>query len=136
VAAFATFDAQHHALTIDVRHLQLEKLTPPQACPLQCHQHRPVVEILRARNQLTHFVGAEDRRQPSMPLRGWQLLLQCAALEHTDKEEAQGRHVESDGPDGELLLSKELSVVTPERGRAELIKAPAAMVALTRAERV
>jgi hypothetical protein len=44
--------------------------------------------------------------------------------------------VKSDCPDGELLLSKELSVVPPERGRAELIKAPAAMVALTRADRV
>jgi hypothetical protein len=36
--------------------------------------------------------------------------------------------VESHGPDGELLLSKEVGVVTPERGRAELIEAPAAMV--------
>ncbi len=136
MAALAALDADHHALAVDVRDLQLEQLAPAQARAVERHQHRPVVEILRAGNQLTHFVGTEDRRQPSMPLRGGQLLFQRAALEHPDKEEAQGRDVESHGPDGELLLSKEVGVVAPERGRAELIEATSAMVALTRAERV
>ena len=71
-----------------------------------------------------------------MALRGGQFLFQRAALEHPDKEEAQGRHVESHGPHGELLLSKEVGVVPPERVGAELIEATSAMVALTRAERV
>ena len=44
--------------------------------------------------------------------------------------------MESHGADGELLLSKEIGVVAPERGRAELIEATAAMVALAGAERV
>ena len=52
------------------------------------------------------------------------------------KKKRKRRHVESHGPDGELLLPKEVGVVAPERGRAELIEATAAMVALTGAERV
>jgi hypothetical protein len=44
--------------------------------------------------------------------------------------------MEAHGPDGELLLPKEVRVVTPERGRAELIETTSAMVALTRAERM
>src|SRR5262245_49869195 len=48
VAAFATLDADHHALAIDVRDLELEEFAPAQARAVERHQHRPVVEILRA----------------------------------------------------------------------------------------
>jgi len=44
--------------------------------------------------------------------------------------------VEPYSSDGELPLSKEVGVVAPERGRAELIETTSEMVALTRAERV
>ena len=70
VAALAAFDAEHHALAVDVRDLQLQQLAAAQARAVERHQHRAVVEILRAGDQATHFVGAEDRRQPAMPLRG------------------------------------------------------------------
>ena len=118
VAALAAFDAEHHALAVDVRDLQLQELASTQARAVERHQHRAVVEILRAGNQPTHFVGTQDRRQPSMPLRGGQLLFQRAPLEDADKEEAQGRHVEAHGPDGELLLLEQMRVVAPERIRA------------------
>ena len=106
VAALPALDADHHALAVDVRDFQLQQLAAAQARAVERHQHRAVIEILRARNELAHFVGTQDRGQPPMALRGGQLLLQLAALEHPHKEEAQGGDVESHGPDGELLLSK------------------------------
>ncbi len=120
--ALAAFDAEHHALAVDVRDLQLQELAPAQARPVERHQHRPVVEILRAGNQPTHFVGTQDGGQPAMAFRGGQVLFQLAPLEDADKEEAQGRHVEAHGPDGQLLLLEQVGLVAAERIRPEPIE--------------
>ena len=136
MAAFPALDADHHALAVDVRDFQLQQLAAAQARAVERHQHRAVVEILRAGNQLTHFVGTQDRGQPSMALRGRQLLLQLAPLEHPHKEEAQRGDVEAHRPHGELLLTKQVGVIPPKRLGAELIEATAAVVALAGAQRV
>ena len=94
------------------------------------------VEILRAGNQLTHFVGTQDRGQPTVALRSGQLLLQLAPLEHPHKEEAQGGDMEPHRPHGELLLTKQVGVIPPKGLGAELIEATTAVVALAGAKRV
>jgi hypothetical protein len=71
-----------------------------------------------------------------MALRGRQLRLQLAPLEHPHKEEAQSGDVEAHRPHGELLLTKQVGVIPPKRLGAELIEATAAVVALAGAKRV
>ena len=60
--AFAAFDADHHALTVDVGDLQLEQLASPQAAAVHRHQHRAVIEVLRAGDEPLHLLDAEHRR--------------------------------------------------------------------------
>ena len=81
--ALATRDAEDHALTVDVGDLELQEFTPTQARAVEGHQHRPVVEVLRAGDQPTDFVGAQDGRQPTMAFRRGQLFFQLAPLEDT-----------------------------------------------------
>jgi hypothetical protein len=54
----------------DVRDFQLQQFAAAQARAVARHQQRAVAEILRAGNQLTHFVGTQDRGEPPMALRG------------------------------------------------------------------
>ena len=88
-------DAEHHALAVDVRDFQLQELTCRRPAP-ERHQHRAVVEILRAGNQRRTSwdsgLGAADGAS------GWAVLLQLAPLEHPHKEEAQGGDVEPTVP--------------------------------------
>ena len=122
MSAFPALDAQHHALAVDVATFSCKQLAAAQARAVERHQHRAVIEILRAGNQATDFVGTQDGGKPSMALRGRELLLQLAPLEHPDKEEAQGRDMEAHGPHGQLLLFKQMRLIAPERVRAELIE--------------
>ena len=57
VAALAALDPQDHALAIDVADLQLQELAAAQARAVERHEHRAVIEILRAGDEPPHFVG-------------------------------------------------------------------------------
>ena len=63
-----------------------------------------MIEILRAGDQAADFVGTQDGGKPSVSLRGREILLQLAPLEHPDKKKRRARDVEAHGPHGQLLL--------------------------------
>jgi hypothetical protein len=69
-------------------------------------------------------------------LRGREIRFELAPLEHTDKEEAQGRDMEAHGPHRQLLLFKQIRLIAPERVRAEPIDPAAPVIDLAGAERV
>jgi hypothetical protein len=71
-----------------------------------------------------------------MAFRGGQLLFQLAPLEDANKDEAKGRHVKVDGPDGQSLLLEQVGLVAAEAIRPELMESAASVIALAGAERV
>ena len=75
-------------------------------------------------------------RQPAMALRRRQLLLQRAALQDPDIEEAQRGDVEPHSADGELPLFEQVRLIPPELTWPELIEAPTGMLAATGIEGV
>jgi hypothetical protein len=94
VSALPPFDAYHHPTAVDVADLQLQELAASEPRAVQHQEQRAVIEIFRAGDQAADFVGTQDGGKPSVSLRGREILLQLASLEHTDKEEAQGRDME------------------------------------------
>src|SRR5919197_3601918 len=61
-AALALVDPEHHALAIDVAHLQMTHLAAAQAGTIEREEQRAVIEVLRVRDEPLHLVRAEDDR--------------------------------------------------------------------------
>ena len=55
-------DAQHHPLAVDVATFSCKQLAAAQARAVERHEHRAVIEILRAGDEAPDFVGTEDGR--------------------------------------------------------------------------
>jgi hypothetical protein len=95
-----------------------------------------VIEILRAGDQAADFVGTQDGGEPPVSLRGREILLQLAPLQHPHKEEAQRRNMQAHRPHGQLLLFKQIRLIAAERVRPEPIDPAAPMILLAGGERV
>ena len=129
-------DADHHALTVDVGDLQLQKLASAQARAIERHEQYAVIEVLRAGNEPTHFLGTQNGGQPAAALGCGELLFQLTTLEDADKDEAERRHVQADGPNRQFPLLEEIRLVAAQGIPPELLKPAASVVALAGAKRV
>ena len=89
-------------------------LAAAQARAIQRQQQRAVIEVLRARDQPLHFVGAEHDREPQSLLRIRQVLAHVAPLEDIAAEEPQRADLRDHRPDRQTSLLEEKQVVASE----------------------
>jgi hypothetical protein len=71
-----------------------------------------------------------------MRFRSGQIFFELAPIEDADVEEPQGGDVETHGPDRQLLLREQVSLVASERIRPEPIDPAASVILLAGAERM
>jgi len=82
----------------------MEQFTPAGAPTIERHQHRAVKEILGARDEALHFLGAEDDGQTTRPLRVRQVLLHVPPLQDAQVEEAERGQLGHDRAHGKAPL--------------------------------
>lgn len=63
LAALALFDAQRHALAVDVTHLECADLAHAQSCAVGDRQRRSMFEIAGRGEQTRHLVATQHHRQ-------------------------------------------------------------------------
>jgi hypothetical protein len=128
-AALALLDAEHHAVTIDVTDSELARFGAPQAGARERQEQRPVIQILRARNQPLDLVGTEDDRQAEPLLRIGEVLAYVAPLQDIPAEEPQRTDLRDDRAHGESSLLEEKQVIASQLGGCDPIEARRRMLA-------
>ena len=88
-----------------------------------------MIQILRARDEALHLLGAEDDRQPEPLFRIRQVLAHVPPLQHVAAEEPQRADLRDHGPDGEPSFLKKIEVVASELRRRKAIEARARVLA-------
>src|SRR5579872_4798589 len=119
--ALALDYAQHHALAVDVAHLQSAQLGTAEASTVEGHEHRAVVQVARRRDQLPDLARTKNHRQPKALFWIWQILLHVSTLQHLDIQEAESADVQDHRVDGQFARSKQVSVIAPKVVGTDLV---------------
>ena len=111
--AFAAFNAQRHALAVDVTHLQRHHLARPQSRAVGQGECRLVFDVPRRLDQASDFLATQDHRQGTGNPDQVHLAHQFGAIQRDVEEEfeADDRGVERDG--GNSLIHQ-MQLIAPQ----------------------
>jgi hypothetical protein len=120
--SFAVLNAYHHALAVDVGHLEMDQFATPQACRIQGFQQRTMIEVLGGINELCHLIGTEHVGETSPMLRIRKVLFHVVTLEDLEIEEAQCGDAVYDCLWSELPVFQQMHLVVADIVGSKVIK--------------
>ena len=105
-AALALLDPQHHALAVDVGHLQRDDLGYPQARTIGGAERGLVLDAGGGRQKLRNLLGAQHQRQLARLVHKRQVSRRIGPIERYAEEEPQRRDRRVDGRRADAVLGQ------------------------------
>jgi hypothetical protein len=122
LAALALTDADGHPVAVNVGELQVDDLADPQPRGVGGHEQDPMLGIAGSAQEPLDLLGAQDLRQPALPLARRQRELQPVPLQDSRVQEREGIDGDVAGAPGQLPLYEQVVQVVLDLSRGQAIR--------------